>query len=67
MRGFQWLGRLLVLAPKGMASTSHPLSTEAAVNILKNGGNATELRGSGQAPMRLRSGWLIEQGIGKIL
>jgi gamma-glutamyltranspeptidase len=27
-----------------MASTSHPLSTQAAVNILQNGGNAMDAR-----------------------
>ena len=42
MRSLQRPGRSPVLAPEGMASTSHPLSTQAAVNILQNGGNAMD-------------------------
>ena len=42
MRSLQRPGRSPVLAPEGMASTSHPLSTQAAVNILQNGGNAID-------------------------
>lgn len=29
-------------APEGMASTSHPLSTQTAVDVLRNGGNALD-------------------------
>ena len=42
MRSLQRPGRSPVLAPEGMASTSHPLSTQAAVNVLQNGGNAMD-------------------------
>ena len=42
MRSLQRPGRSPVLAPEGMASTSHPLSTQAAVNILQNCGNAMD-------------------------
>ena len=43
MRSLQRPGRSPVLAPEGMASTSHPLSTQAAMNILQNGGNAMDV------------------------
>ena len=42
MRNLQRPGRSPVLAPKGMASTSHPLSTQAAVTVLQDGGNAMD-------------------------
>ena len=42
MRNLQLPGRSPVRAPKAMASTSHPLSTQAALDILKNGGNAMD-------------------------
>ena len=42
MRSLQRPGRSPVLAPNGMASTSHALSTETAVNVLRNGGNAMD-------------------------
>ena len=42
MRSLQRPGRSPVLAPKGMASTSSPLSTQAAVSVLQNGGNAMD-------------------------
>ena len=42
MRNFQFPGRSPVAAPNGMASTSHPLSTQAAVRILQDGGNALD-------------------------
>ena len=35
-------GRSPVFAPNGMASTSQPLSTQAALNILQKGGNALD-------------------------
>ena len=35
-------GRSPVHAPEGMAATSHPLSTQAAVEILRAGGNAMD-------------------------
>jgi len=31
-----------VIAPHGMAATSHPLATQAAIDILKSGGNAID-------------------------
>jgi len=42
MRSLQRPGRSPVLAPEGMASTSSPLSTQAAVSVLQNGGNAMD-------------------------
>ena len=42
MRNLQYPGRSPVAAPNGMASTSHPLSTQAALNILQQGGNALD-------------------------
>ena len=34
--------RTVVMAQHGMASTSHPLSTQVAVEVLKSGGNAID-------------------------
>ena len=42
MRSLKRPGRSPVLAPHGMASTSNPLSTQAAVTVLQNGGNAMD-------------------------
>ena len=42
MRNLQIPGRSPVAAPTGMASTSHPLSTQAAIRILQDGGNAMD-------------------------
>ena len=42
MRHLEYPGRSPVAAPNGMASTSHPLSTQAAVRILLDGGNALD-------------------------
>src|SRR4051794_33299017 len=42
MRDFENSGRSLVVARHGMAATSHPLSTLAAVNVLQSGGNAVD-------------------------
>ena len=42
MRSLQRPGRSPVMAPEGMASTSNPLSTQVAVNVLQNGGNAMD-------------------------
>ena len=42
MRNLQLPGRSAVAAPTAMASTSHPLSTAAAIGILKAGGNAMD-------------------------
>ena len=42
MRSLQRPGRSPVLAPHGMASTSSPLSTQAAVSVLQKGGNALD-------------------------
>ncbi len=42
MRNLELPGRSPVHATEGMASTSHPLSTQAAVDVLKSGGNAMD-------------------------
>ncbi len=42
MRDLEFPGRSPVLATNGMAATSHPLATEAAIAILKRGGNALD-------------------------
>ncbi len=42
MRNFQLPGRSPVRSTRGMAATSHPLATLAAVNMLQSGGNAMD-------------------------
>ena len=42
MRNFELPGRSPVHATNGMAATSHPLATLAAINILQSGGNAMD-------------------------
>ncbi len=42
MRNLQLPGRSPVHAPTAMASTSHPLSTQVAIDVLKSGGNAMD-------------------------
>ena len=42
MRNLEFPGRSPVLATNGMAATSHPLATQAAIDILKAGGNALD-------------------------
>lgn len=42
MRNLERPGRSPVHAPNGMAATSHPLSSQAAIDVLKAGGNAMD-------------------------
>ena len=42
MRNLELPGRSPVYATHGMACTSHPLSSQAAVEVLKSGGNALD-------------------------
>lgn len=42
MRNFELPGRSPVFATGGMAATSHPLSTETAIQVLRRGGNAMD-------------------------
>lgn len=40
--GKTWAGRSEVIAQNGMVCTSHPLSTQAGIEILRAGGNAID-------------------------
>ena len=42
MRKIYYPGRSNVIAQNGLAATSHPLSTQEAISILKKGGNAVD-------------------------
>ncbi|MGR3616966.1 MAG: gamma-glutamyltransferase family protein [Paracoccaceae bacterium] len=47
MRNFQLAGRSETFATNGMCATSHPLAAQAAIDILKRGGNAMDAAISG--------------------
>ncbi|MDE3213698.1 MAG: gamma-glutamyltransferase, partial [Bacteroidota bacterium] len=42
LTGEPFATRSVVMAPHGMACTSHPLATMAAIDILQKGGNAID-------------------------
>ena len=42
MRNLEFPGRSPVMSAQGMAATSHPLATQAAIDLLKRGGNALD-------------------------
>lgn len=42
MRNFHLAGRSTVHSQNGMAATSHPQATLAAIEVLKSGGNAVD-------------------------
>ena len=42
LSGETFATRSVVMAQHGMACTSHPLATEAAIDVLKKGGNAID-------------------------
>ena len=42
MRAPDLPGRSPVIAENGMAATSHPLATQSAVQVLREGGNAID-------------------------
>ena len=59
MRSLQRPGRSPVLAPEGMASTSHPLSTQAAVNILQTSGNSMGAQLAIRVNLQLAKCWKV--------
>src|ERR1700749_4871161 len=81
MRHFQRPNRPAAVSNEAMAATSHPLATETAVAVLRDGGNAVDaaiaaaaglclaappMTGLGGAPGAATLDWYLERGFREI-